>query len=453
MVLTVGFSVGGTIVACGYGDGDAEGSGGLAGCVDGVEGLRGPVGFGGAPAERDDAGLVGGVVDGGGDGVDETLVGVGSEVDDDVGAGSDSGGYFDVEHNFAVGAVGVGGGVFCAVNEDGGDLRGCYAEGFEIGFDVGAAVASAELEDGDGLILCSGACGKAVELGDLNWCVGGVGGGVGFGDSFAPGFAGCGVAFLAFDAEVGMRLGPIVEAKDGFDVADEFGREIDAAFADMVGGAVDGLVHEGGAEGLLHVGDGAGELDGAAFGARGVGFDFETELTGELADEGYGFGVCTVVLAILRVGETNFSETVGSEERRFTADDNGDDDSFAVWGWFFVGCFDWFFLAAGKDGSADGGRNDFFWRHERFSDLRMRCGRRSVRLTSATAVAARRNSMPVRVWREVECGGLQRSLAVTETEVASPTFAIRALGWGARLCAVDWRCFFGACWRDSDGTD
>ena len=70
-------------------------------------------GFWRAPADGDDAGLVFGVVDGGGDGVDEALVGVGGEVDDDVCAGCDGGGDFDVEHDFAVGAVGVSWGSFC----------------------------------------------------------------------------------------------------------------------------------------------------------------------------------------------------------------------------------------------------------------------------------------------------------------------------------------------------
>ena len=37
-------------------------------------------------------------------------------------------------------------------------------------------------------------------------------------------------------------LGTVVEAEDGFDVADELGWEIDAAFADAVGDAVEGLV-------------------------------------------------------------------------------------------------------------------------------------------------------------------------------------------------------------------
>ena len=72
-------------------------------------------------------------MDGGGDGVDEALVGVGGEVDDDVGAGRDGGGDFDVEHDFAVGAVGVGGAVFASVDGDGGDRGGLLAEGFEVG--------------------------------------------------------------------------------------------------------------------------------------------------------------------------------------------------------------------------------------------------------------------------------------------------------------------------------
>ena len=116
-VVAVG-AVGGTVVAGGDGDGDAESGGGLAGGVEGVHGLRGPTGLGAAPADGDDAGVVGGVVDRGGDGVDEALVGVGREVDDDLGAGRDGGRHFDVEHDFAVGAVGVAGGVLAAVYRD-----------------------------------------------------------------------------------------------------------------------------------------------------------------------------------------------------------------------------------------------------------------------------------------------------------------------------------------------
>ena len=285
VVLAVGLAVGGAVVAGGHGDGDAEGGGGLAGGVEGVEGLRGPTGLGAAPADGDDAGVVGGVVDGGGDGVDEALVGVGGEVDDDLCAGSDGGGDFDVEHDLAVGAVGVGGCVLAAVYGDGGDLRDWLAEAFEVGADVGGSVASAEFDDADGLVCCGGSCGESVELRDLDRCVGDVGGGVRLGEASALRCASREVVLLAEDAKVGPGLWTVVEAEDGFDVADELGGEIDAAFADAIGDAVEGLMTEGDAECLLHVGDGAGELDGAALGARGVGFDPEAEFLGEVADE------------------------------------------------------------------------------------------------------------------------------------------------------------------------
>ncbi len=143
VVVAVGDAVGGAVVAGGDGDGDAEGGGGLAGGVESGHGLGGPVGLGAAPTDGDDAGLVFGVVDGGGDGVDEALVGVGGEVDDDLGAGCDGCGDFDVEHDFAVGAVGVGGRVLAAVDGDSGDVGGFLSEGFEVGGDVGGAVAAA----------------------------------------------------------------------------------------------------------------------------------------------------------------------------------------------------------------------------------------------------------------------------------------------------------------------
>ena len=38
----------------------------------------------------------------------------------------------------------------------------------------------------------------------------------------------------------------------------------------------------GDAECFLHVGDGAGEFDGAAFGAGGIGFDLQAELRANL---------------------------------------------------------------------------------------------------------------------------------------------------------------------------
>src|SRR5882757_6665198 len=162
VVLASGDAVGGAVVAGGGGDGDAEGGGGLAGGVESGHGLGGPGGFGGAPADGDDAGFVFGVVDGGGDGVDEALVGVGGEVDDDFSAGCYGGGDFDVEHDFAVGAVGVGGGVFCAVDRDCGYGGGFLAEGFEVGGEVGGLVASSQFDDADGLAGGGGVGGELI---------------------------------------------------------------------------------------------------------------------------------------------------------------------------------------------------------------------------------------------------------------------------------------------------
>jgi hypothetical protein len=127
---------------------------------------------------------------------------------------------------------------------------------------------------------------------------------------------------------------------------------------------------ESGAECFLHVGDGARELDGAALGSGGIGFDLQAELAGELADEGYGFGVGPVKLAILRAGEALLAEL--DVERIFAANDNGDDDALAVrrglfGGQFlFLGWCEGSLLAAGQHGAADygGGRGGFFGRHK-----------------------------------------------------------------------------------------
>src|SRR5579862_9732298 len=83
------------------------------------------------------------------------------------------------------------------------------------------------------------------------------------------------VAGFAEDAKVGLCLGTVVEAEDGFDGADEFGGKSDAAFADTIGDTFEDLVDEGDAEGLLHGGYGAAEFDRAAFRTGSIGSDGE----------------------------------------------------------------------------------------------------------------------------------------------------------------------------------
>ena len=84
----VGDAVARSIVASGYGDGDAEGCSLLRYLVEGGEQLRGPTGLRAAPADRDHGWIVGGVVDGGRkarlENPCEVFIG---EVDDYVGAG------------------------------------------------------------------------------------------------------------------------------------------------------------------------------------------------------------------------------------------------------------------------------------------------------------------------------------------------------------------------------
>ena len=139
-------------------------------------------------------------------------------------------------------------------------------------------------------------------------------------ETSALGYVGGDVAGFAEDAKVGLGLRTVVEAEDGFDGADEFGGKSDAAFANTVDVAVEGFVDEGDAEGLLHGGDGSGELDGAAFGARGVRRDGEAVLFGEGTNELDGYRIGSVARAILRVSEAVFAGAVGGLEWGFASE-------------------------------------------------------------------------------------------------------------------------------------
>ena len=136
VVLAVGDAVRRAIVARRRSDSDAEGSCRLAGGVKCGHGLGGPVDFSRAPRDRDDTGLVSGVVNGVSDSVDEPLVGVGREVDDDPCARSDGTGDFDVEHDLAVSAIGVSGVVLSGSDGDGYHLGWLLTKGFEVGRNV-----------------------------------------------------------------------------------------------------------------------------------------------------------------------------------------------------------------------------------------------------------------------------------------------------------------------------
>ena len=90
-------------------------------------------------------------MDGGGDGVEEALIGVRREVDDDLRGGGDRSGDFDVEHHFAVGAVGIAGAVCASIDGDGDDLRRGEIERVEIVAQVVELKAPAEFDEADAL--------------------------------------------------------------------------------------------------------------------------------------------------------------------------------------------------------------------------------------------------------------------------------------------------------------
>ena len=81
-------------------------SGGLESLVVCGHCLMGPGRFRAAPADRNDRRLVRGVVDCRRDRVEEPGIGIGREIDDDLGAGRDRPGDLDVQHHLAVGSIG-----------------------------------------------------------------------------------------------------------------------------------------------------------------------------------------------------------------------------------------------------------------------------------------------------------------------------------------------------------
>ncbi len=256
VLFAVGDAVGGAVVAGGGEDGDAEGGGRLAGGVEGVGCLGRPGGFRATPADGDDGRVVRAVVDGGADGVDEALVGVGSEVDDDVCAGGDGCGDFDVEHDFAVGTIGSVGLVLALVDGNGRHLRFREAEALEVGGDVGCFEAAAQLDEADGLAGGGEASRKTVELRNLHRCVRDVGG-AGLRDAPVDG--------AGSDAEVRCCLGTIVEAEDCFNVACEGARNLDVALPDAVDHTLwTGLEAERDLKGFLQSASSPSKADNAA---------------------------------------------------------------------------------------------------------------------------------------------------------------------------------------------
>ena len=184
--------------------------------------------------------------------IDESLVGVGREIDGDVCSGGDRARDLDVESDLAVGTVGVAWRVGAAVDGDRRDLRFNDAELAEIGAQVAGVVAAAEFDDADGLSLAVDPGREAVELGHLGRIEG-----AGLGRSRLLLF------LMVVEAEVGLRDGVVVESEDGLD---RFGVLLgyrDGAGVAVVSFAFVFVVVEGDAECLLDFVDGAAHHHGA----------------------------------------------------------------------------------------------------------------------------------------------------------------------------------------------
>src|SRR5713101_5241260 len=167
-------------------------------------------------------------MNGGGDGIVEALVGVGSEINGERRFGSDGTGYFDVQHNLAVGSTGIAGRlVMAVVNGDGYNFRRCHLQsGFEVALDVARPEAATQFDDGDALARAIRTCGEVIELGNLH-----------------RGEGAAGLLLLCactwghggvVDAKMGFRLRTVVEPKDSGDDSIQFRGDVNGAAAAAV---------------------------------------------------------------------------------------------------------------------------------------------------------------------------------------------------------------------------
>ena len=102
---------------------------------------------------------------------------------------------------------------------------------------------------------------------------------------------------------------------------------MDAAFTNAIGVAVQNLLREGDAKGLLHSSDRSGELDGAALGLWGALFDCQPELFRESAHQCDRGRIGGVLLAILRARDAVFAQAFGIERVLAPDDDRNSEDT------------------------------------------------------------------------------------------------------------------------------
>ena len=272
----VGGAVGRAAIAGSSEDGNAHGSGVLAGRAERIHRLLRPGAFRAAPTDGNDRGAIRRVMDGGRQRVEKALVGVGREIKGDLRGGSYGADNFDIEFHFAVRAVRTaGGGIRAAINGDNSDFGLRNFEAGEIFCEVGGIVSSAQFQDSHTLARAVRAGRKIVSLRDNQRSVRNVCG-------FRAHCAGCIVIFAA--AEMSLRLRAVIEAEDAFDDAFERGGDLKCAGAAAVVALCVLVTAQLHAESFAESSHGAAQKNGAARGA--FGNDFQTVVRSERANFG-----------------------------------------------------------------------------------------------------------------------------------------------------------------------
>src|SRR5260221_12365442 len=100
-----GDTVSRAIIARGTADRDSQRSSCLESLVHRLHCLARPVYFSGAPTDRDDRWVIGGIVCSTGDSIKEAAIGIRCEIDDDMRAWGNRTGNFNIQVDFAIGTV------------------------------------------------------------------------------------------------------------------------------------------------------------------------------------------------------------------------------------------------------------------------------------------------------------------------------------------------------------
>src|SRR6266513_500231 len=172
MKLAVIHAIACTVVARGSADRDSQGSRILACSIERHHGLLSPLIFRSSPADRDHRGIICGVMNRGGEGIEKTLVGVRCEIHRDTRARRHGARDLNVERYLPVRLVGI----TCwrihpAIHRHGTHLRYRDAKAGKESVQIVGVVPAAKLENADTLARTLSTGGKILDLRNLRRCI------------------------------------------------------------------------------------------------------------------------------------------------------------------------------------------------------------------------------------------------------------------------------------------